>query len=659
MLVLVLAGCAIIPAPRAYPTITPRPTFTPAPTSLPGPTPSPSPTAIVPAAVGTALPIQPQPLSAGNAARLALLARLGRGIALQASLSPDGTWLGVTSTRGWGLWQSATLVESTWQPLDSAVRSLAFTPSSSMLAVGTENGQVLVYSLPDAALQARFNAHAYAVLGLAFSPDGLWLASAGWDKTVRLWSTSNWEQVQIFTALRAGARQVAFSPDSSRLYAWTMQDQVKTWSLPDGSQGADIYLGQTKTGQSAACLAFSPDGSLLAACQDARLRVMRTSNATSLALFSQFTQPPSAAAFSADGSLLAIISAGQVQVWRLSGQTLLLSIPIPSGFSASALPVFTADSSRLLLVAGMIQSFPLEGEDEPLQNPAGFTPGTPIAAAFTADGTLLLALSAGGLWSLDLPAGTFTPASLLPGGEPLSIALLPSLNLAATAALDKKISLWNPQTGEILLTLPVQPQAAGLLAFSPGTGAESLWLAGGFSNEVVRVWQVAPGAGDFGSLLVTLQSPAPLTGLTFSPDGSFLAASTLSGIQIWETGGWQGSPVIPGFSPRFSPAGTLASLTLDGHSLSASLRQPFTASPAQTWSTRGGTLAFSSDGALLVESGSELVVWQVNLEGIPPALFRAPNPLPFAPLLVSPDGTYLVQLGWDGTIFIWGAQDEF
>jgi WD40 repeat protein len=57
-------------------------------------------------------------------------------------------------------------------------------------AVGTEEGYIVIYSLPDGRRTRVLAGHAGAVRALAPSRDGRWLATASADQTVRLWSLS-------------------------------------------------------------------------------------------------------------------------------------------------------------------------------------------------------------------------------------------------------------------------------------------------------------------------------------------------------------------------------------------------------------------------------------------------------------------------------------
>jgi WD40 repeat protein len=69
--------------------------------------------------------------------------------------------------------------------LDSAANSVTFSPDGSLIAAGTSDHRVLVWSGTGA--PKEYKGHVAAVTGVAFRPDGKQLASVGNDGTIRFW----------------------------------------------------------------------------------------------------------------------------------------------------------------------------------------------------------------------------------------------------------------------------------------------------------------------------------------------------------------------------------------------------------------------------------------------------------------------------------------
>jgi len=65
-----------------------------------------------------------------------------------------------------------------------SVRSLSFSPSSSMLCSGSLSGEVRVWSVPTSTCVGCFQAHCGATEALTFLDGGSMLLSAGSDHTV-------------------------------------------------------------------------------------------------------------------------------------------------------------------------------------------------------------------------------------------------------------------------------------------------------------------------------------------------------------------------------------------------------------------------------------------------------------------------------------------
>jgi WD40 repeat protein len=68
------------------------------------------------------------------------------------------------------------------------VIAVAIGPDGRLLASGSNDNSVKLWSLPDGALLKTLTGHTDDVYAVAISPDGRLLASSGKDKTIKLWS---------------------------------------------------------------------------------------------------------------------------------------------------------------------------------------------------------------------------------------------------------------------------------------------------------------------------------------------------------------------------------------------------------------------------------------------------------------------------------------
>jgi WD40 repeat protein len=100
---------------------------------------------------------------------------------------------------------------------DSPVLGGVFAPTGDVLAAGSTNGSIRLWSLRDGKEKRLPGGHQDRVTALAFTPDGKTLASAGWDRTVRLWNLRAGREVATLEGHRGRIHTVAFSPDGKVL----------------------------------------------------------------------------------------------------------------------------------------------------------------------------------------------------------------------------------------------------------------------------------------------------------------------------------------------------------------------------------------------------------------------------------------------------------
>ncbi len=141
------------------------------------------------------------------------------------------------------------------------VRSISFSPDSTMLAGGDDQGVVLVWDVR-AGHVLRTIHETSPVEAVAFSPAGgvLAVSTITKDRALKFWEPRTGRLVRVFPTPHIVDR-IAFSPDGRLLAAGTDDRQIMLW---DTRTGAVLRTLGGRTYAIGGAIAFSPDGRLLA-----------------------------------------------------------------------------------------------------------------------------------------------------------------------------------------------------------------------------------------------------------------------------------------------------------------------------------------------------------------------------------------------------------
>ncbi|MBX7166286.1 MAG: serine/threonine protein kinase [Pirellulales bacterium] len=378
--------------------------------------------------------------------------------------------------------------------------SLAFSQAGHRLVASTDAGRLWAFDVRSGQVVESWPGHAGLIYALADVPRADMLVTAGRDHTLRIWDSTPEAFDQSIVAHDERVIALDFTPDSSQFVSSSVSGQVRQWRTADGSLSAD--RGKLSHGDGP--LAVSPDGRSLAVRVDERT-VGLYDLATGAARFTLPTQrdPVTCLAFSPDGRLLA--SGGgdartlwpgeptDLRVWdwqsktgvhQLAGNRRLVRC---LAFSRDGRWLATGGFDRLLALWDMTsgqQVAKFDIHDAFNVMCCAFSPNGDKLAFGTHDGTLWIAdpRRPESLQAISGQDGTLWALAYSPDGRTLAAAFGQHANDPSELAT---IKLWNTATTELTLRLTSQGTPPSTLAFAPNGET----LGAGMHDGTIHLWR--------------------------------------------------------------------------------------------------------------------------------------------------------------------------
>ncbi|MFJ9523379.1 NB-ARC domain-containing protein [Kitasatospora sp. NPDC101801] len=347
--------------------------------------------------------------------------------------------------------------------------------TASVVATAGEDEFVRLYDLPTGALLDEKAGHRDWVRSVAFSPTGSLLASGSGDRSVVLWDTSGGRlnPVRRVDDLPSRVRSVVIDGQSGLLLAATEDAVIRAFDV-NGPAG-EIQMPPGVDWVRA--LACTTDGTVVAGCEDGALRVWTKSEPDGLHVMADGSNTVWSTQITADGALGAV-GHGDGRIELLDLPTAALHRELVGGagrvwsVAAGGKYVAAACGDGSVRVWSLDdESWTLRLNDDVARSWSVAVPqaGTRLAAS-TGDGRIRC-------W--DLPTGALLWEQQAHAGRVRSLAFDADGNLLAASGGDGTVHLWDSLTGQHLSrfvnpggwarSIAVNP-AGTRLAVGSGTG---------------------------------------------------------------------------------------------------------------------------------------------------------------------------------------------
>jgi WD40 repeat protein len=415
---------------------------------------------------------------------------------------------------------------------------LAFLPDGQTVVSAKHGGAIQLWDVRTGRLLREIDRGQFQVghSGLSLSRDGRRLAVAGslteadgsgWRSAVRVFDIASGKELRTFeAAVRQGFNSVVLAPDGEILLTLNRDGILRVQEVTTGAE----LLQHTFPGDVMAHLALSVDGSMLALASGPnthKILVWKWQTPEEPREFKSGDRC-SRVTFSPDGKLLAACDDADptVRVWKVPSGRLLHKLELPDLARYWYFDVAFAPDGKTLAASGQTNERSAVHLWEASSGKfLRRLEGGGSRLAFSPNGQLLVC----GLQVWDLAAGKELSGNDEAHRGPIERLVTGANGLVVTASFGKSIRIWNAATGQQLRQL-TQEGWIRAVALSPDG---SKVVSSSLGDDAVCVWEVATGRQ-----IYKLPGHGRSGGggaLVFTPDGkSFLSWGDDMYLRQWD-----------------------------------------------------------------------------------------------------------------------------
>lgn len=428
---------------------------------------------------------------------------------------------------------------STFKHPVGTVFALGYSPEGGSIAVGDDNGDIIVFRAGDGEFERRCVGHADVIWSVVFSPDGNTMASASFDNTIRIWSTRDGRCLNVLMGHRGWIYDLAFSTDGKTLASVSEDGTCRLWDLRSGRW---VSPAVEEPGFLSS-VAFSPDGQRLAvAGKSGVVNLFRVSDLESPQRLVLHTSRVSDLIFSPDGELLASGGGEQIHLWRSEDGAYLGTL---TGHAGGITSLSFSSAGDLLASASVDPTVRLWSMVR-MECVGQIRVGSArvwVAQCSPTDRTLTTASEDGAVrvWNMDSCECLVTLRGY--SNKTWSLAFSPNRSLLFAGNDDALVRGWDVREARPAVELPGHASRVWAVACSP----DGQWAASGSDDLSVRLWDLRSG-----TCRHVLQGHTDwVRALAFDPGSGLLASAAEDGrVIIWDVERGHAVTQIEGGIPR-------------------------------------------------------------------------------------------------------------
>ena len=409
-----------------------------------------------------------------------------------------------------------------------------------LIATGHGDGVVRVWDGRTGGLVHALRGHTDLGFFVGFSQHGDRLVSISFDNTARIWDASSGKQLAVLTH-ETFVQDAAFVRDDFVVTA-DSNGLVQIWSVASGETVSELRGHSNHV----SFLAVNPQQDrIVTGSDDETIRVWRLGLGVSTL---DVDRPgfQTVAAYRPDGAMfLTAGHSGEVELWEAATGDPSMLLALGDGRSARS-AAFSPDGSTIAVAArvgdpeGVISGGALllidaatgellwdsqrDGSEAPMS--VGFSPSGGEIATLWSDGTARIYDSLDGS---EVAAYAAQHPAQVSSGDSL-VTFSPDGRLLAIADRSEVV-LWDPSDGSVSKTFRHDDPVTAISFSRDGSS-----LAAGSEGATIRLWNVGTGV-----LEMTMRGHrGRIESVAFSPDGSFLVSSGDDGTaRVWNGEGEQ------------------------------------------------------------------------------------------------------------------------